>query len=85
VALNISVITIKRAYLELEHQGVITTRQGRGSFISETVGLRASLQQQDLDTHLAAAVEAAQMLGISDKELEARLRKLQQETVGSKR
>ena len=85
VALNISVITVKRAYLELEHEGVISTRQGRGSFISETVDLRDSLQQQELEKHLIAAVEAAQLLGLSEKELEARLRTMQQKFKGRKR
>lgn len=85
VALNISVITVKRAYLELEHEGVISTRQGRGSFISETVDLRDSLQQQELEKHLVAAVETAQLLGLSEKELEARLRTMQQKFKGKKR
>lgn len=32
--LNISVITIKRAYSELENEGYIFTRRGLGSFVS---------------------------------------------------
>jgi GntR family transcriptional regulator len=32
VALRVSVITVKRAYLELEHEGVIVTHHGKGSF-----------------------------------------------------
>ena len=35
-SLRVSVITIKRAYLELEHEGVLTTRQGKGTFVSES-------------------------------------------------
>ena len=34
-ALGISVITIKRAYLELEKQGYIYSRQGAGSFVAD--------------------------------------------------
>ena len=85
VALNISVITVKRAYLELEHQGVISTRQGRGSFVSDNVNLRVSLQQQELDIQLKAVVETAQLLGIGHEELEARLRQMQQHSKGKRR
>jgi GntR family transcriptional regulator len=34
-ALKISAITIKRAYLDLENEGLIFTRAGTGSFVSE--------------------------------------------------
>jgi GntR family transcriptional regulator len=34
-ALGISVITIKRAYLELENQGYIYSRRGSGSFVAD--------------------------------------------------
>ncbi len=85
VALSISVITVKRAYLELEHEGVISTRQGRGSFISEMVDLGESLRKQELERHLVAAVETAQLMGLSEKDLEARLRNMQQKIKGSKR
>ncbi len=39
VDLRVSVITVKRAYLELEREGVIVSRQGRGSFIADKVDL----------------------------------------------
>ena len=73
-AISVSVITIKRAYLELELEGVIVTRQGKGSFVADDVGLGASLRQQELDEHLAAAAGIARQIGLSNKELEARLR-----------
>lgn len=34
VALRVSVITVKRAYLELEHDGIIVTQQGKGSIVA---------------------------------------------------
>ena len=76
VAVKVSVITVKRAYLELEREGVIVTRQGRGSFVSETVDLGKSLRNQMLDEHLAAAVEIGRELGFTAEELESRLRAL---------
>ena len=54
-AVQVSVITVKRAYLELERDGVIVTRQGKGSFVADSAGLSAKLHGQELDAHLAAA------------------------------
>jgi GntR family transcriptional regulator len=59
VATRVSVITIKRAYLELELEGVILTRQGRGSFVAENANLGAHMQAQELDAQLATAVHTA--------------------------
>jgi GntR family transcriptional regulator len=71
---QVSVITVKRAYLELEREGVIVTRQGKGSFVSETVDLRDTLRRQELDQHLAAAATIGRELGLPPKEMEHRLR-----------
>jgi GntR family transcriptional regulator len=74
-SIQVSVITIKRAYLELEHEGVIQARQGRGSFVSENVQLGDSLKEQELDQHLAAAAQVAVMLHLTDEQLATRLLK----------
>jgi GntR family transcriptional regulator len=74
VSTRVSVITVKRAYLELELEGVIVTRQGKGSFVAENANLGTSLRQQELDNHLAAAAGVARQIGLSNKELETRLR-----------
>jgi GntR family transcriptional regulator len=74
VATRVSVITVKRAYLELELEGVIVTRQGKGSFVADNVDLGASLRQQELQDHLSAAASIARQIGMSNKDLEARLR-----------
>jgi GntR family transcriptional regulator len=70
---SVSVITIKRAYLELEREGVIVTRQGKGSFVADGADLGRRLQQQELDEHLAAAAELSYALGLDVEDLEARL------------
>ncbi|MGA7238249.1 MAG: GntR family transcriptional regulator [Bryobacteraceae bacterium] len=74
VDLQVSVITVKRAYLELEREGVIVTQHGRGSFVASTPGLGARLREQELHQHLEKATRIAAMLGIQPKQLEARLR-----------
>ena len=38
--LRISVITTKRAYEELEREGLIVTQTGRGSFVAQVSGAR---------------------------------------------
>ena len=75
--LNVSVITVKRAYLELESEGVIVTRHGKGSFVAETRNLAGEIQGRKLDEHLQAAAAIARQLGLSPEELAARLRRAQ--------
>src|SRR6266576_3471299 len=74
VDLQVSVITVKRAYLELEREGVIVTQHGKGSHVASTPGLGARLREQELQQHLDQATRIAAMLGIRPKQLEARLR-----------
>ena len=74
VVTRVSVITVKRAYLELELEGIIQTRQGRGSFIAENVDLSDALKEQELDQHLEAAVRVAALLHLGGDQLAERLR-----------
>jgi GntR family transcriptional regulator len=74
VDLQVSVITVKRAYLELEREGVIVTQHGKGSHVASAPGLGARLREQELQQHLDQATRIAAMLGIRPKQLEARLR-----------
>jgi GntR family transcriptional regulator len=75
-SLNVSVITIKRAYLDLESEGVIVTRHGKGSFVADVNGLAGELQEQKLDGHLADAVAIARQMGLTDDEIATRLRRV---------
>ena len=74
VDLQVSVITIKRAYYELEREGVIITQQGKGSRVSSTPGLGARLREQELEQHLEQAARIAAQLGMPTEQLEDRLR-----------
>jgi GntR family transcriptional regulator len=73
-SIRVSVITIKRAYLELEREGVLATRQGRGTFVAENVELSRNLREQELDGHLNRAADVGHELGLSARQLETRLR-----------
>ena len=72
MTLHVSVITVKRAYLELERNGVIVTQQGKGSWVSEQND-RSRLQQDELARHLARAATLAAAMDLSADELEAML------------
>ena len=74
VDLQVSVITVKRAYLELEREGIIVTQQGRGSHVATDGGLGAKLREQELEQHLEQAMRLAAELGIRPEDLEDRLR-----------
>ena len=74
VDLQVSVITVKRAYLELEREGVIVTQQGKGSQVAPNPGLGTRLQEEELKKHLEQAIRLADLLGLRPKELEGRLR-----------
>ena len=74
--LNVSVITVKRAYLDLETEGVIVTRHGKGSFVADVNGLAGELREAQLDEHLAEAAQIGRQLGLSEEDLAARLRRV---------
>lgn len=72
--IKVSIITVKRAYLELEREGVITTQQGKGSWVSDVLDLH-SLQREELIQHLKQAVKLAKSLAITDDELVQMIKK----------
>jgi GntR family transcriptional regulator len=71
--LQVSVITIKRAYLELEREGVIATRQGKGSIVAERPGLQSRIQERELRDHLQQVANLGLLLGISKTEMQRRI------------
>jgi DNA-binding transcriptional regulator YhcF (GntR family) len=74
IALRVSLITIKRAYLELEHEGVIVTQHGKGSTVAPALDLRPRLYDQELAHHIEQAARLGALLGIPSEELSERLR-----------
>jgi GntR family transcriptional regulator len=73
--LRVSVITVKRAYLELERDGLIITQQGKGSFIAPGVAIGPRLYEQKLAGHLEEAARLGASIGMSEREIVSRLRK----------
>lgn len=68
--LKISVLTVTRAYTELEQEGFVRNIQGRGCFV---MGRGSELIREQLicraETGLAEAVRAARMAELSAQEL----------------
>ncbi|HEX3010965.1 MAG TPA: GntR family transcriptional regulator [Syntrophomonadaceae bacterium] len=68
--LQISVITTKRAYEELERDGYITTVAGKGSFVSEqNEELLEERKRQFIEDKLEEVVNESKILNISLEEL----------------
>ena len=68
--LRISVITTKRAYEELERDGLITSQTGRGSFVAEVSGQRLREEQlRTVEEHLTNVIHAAKLAGLTADEL----------------
>jgi GntR family transcriptional regulator len=77
---QVSVITVKRAYSDLEREGLIVTRQGKGSFVADNVDLSTKLHAEKLDEHLSAAAGLGRVLGLTAEELASRLREAARKT-----
>jgi len=66
--ISVSLITVKRAYLELERDGVIVTQQGKGSWVNASLDLE-KLQREEFTNHVEQAGKLAKSLAISEDEL----------------
>lgn len=73
---GVSVITVKRAYSELESEGVIFTQQGRGSFVARIDEARSELQSAELDDSIRQLLASARQLGLSDTQIIERIQQL---------
>ena len=74
--------TTKRAYDELEAQGLINTVAGKGCFVAEPdLALFREQSLHLLEDHLAAAAELARTCGLSEPELAELLRRKWEESL----
>ncbi len=83
--LNVSVITTKRAYSDLETAGFIETVQGKGSFVA--AGNRELLREESLrhiEALLAQAADEAARLGVTHEELHSMLDLMIDESLNQK-
>jgi GntR family transcriptional regulator len=72
MALRVSVITIKRAYLELEREGVIVTQQGKGSIVAPNPELSPRLYNEEFSEQLEKVARLGELLGLTSEEIARR-------------
>jgi GntR family transcriptional regulator len=69
-SIHVSVITVQKAYEDLQRDGFIETTVGRGSFVAaQNKEFYQEEQQRQAEQHLEAAVDIARSSGISLKTL----------------
>ena len=66
---RVSVITVRRAYEDLERAGIIATRQGKGSVVAERSDLPTALMHDELQRQLEALLAIAARLGLDTADL----------------
>lgn len=75
VTTQVSVITVKRAYTELEQEGVIVTQAGRGSFVADVVDVQKTLLETELEKYIAGVINTGHALGLSENQILAMVKK----------
>lgn len=68
--IKISVMTIKKAYDELESEGYIISRQGKGTFVAKkNTEIEKETARRKIEEYLANIVELSKKYNISEKEV----------------
>ncbi len=68
--IKISVMTIKKAYDELEEEGYIVSIHGKGTFVApKNTALARENAQKEIEKHICEAIEIANKYEISKKDL----------------
>ena len=68
--LSISILTVKKAYDELESEGLIESRQGLGTFVGkEDPNLRLEEKQKKLEESLLSAIRISKDIKMEKKDL----------------
>ncbi|HIU40328.1 MAG TPA: GntR family transcriptional regulator [Candidatus Aphodocola excrementigallinarum] len=68
--IKISVMTIKKAYDELEHDGYIITRQGKGSFVApKNLELAKEQKKKEIEVYINKIVSISKIYNIDKKEI----------------
>src|SRR5262245_46569406 len=78
--LLVSVITVKRAYEELEREGIIYRRQGLGTFVAESADARSrEVKKQHARQLIKRAVREASEAGLTQRDVVDLLHEIIQE------
>jgi GntR family transcriptional regulator len=75
--LLVSLITVKRAYEELERAGIIYRKQGLGTFVAEQGAARSrEAKTEQIEEHLRRAVREGREAGLQDGQIMETLQRL---------
>ncbi len=79
--LKISALTVKKAYDELEKEGLVATIHGKGSYISfSNRNLLAEEMRNELENDLELAIAKGRKIGLSDEEISDLFQMILEET-----
>ena len=68
--IRISVMTIKKAYDELEREGYIVSKQGKGSFVAtKNMAFLKEQKQKEIELYISKIIDIANCYDISKEEL----------------
>lgn len=68
--IKISVMTIKKAYDELENEGYIVSRQGKGTFVApKNTELAKEQAQKEIESYMGKIVDIAEKFQIKQEEI----------------
>lgn len=68
--IRISIMTVKKAYDELEKEGYIITRQGKGSFVApKNIALIKEQKQKEIENYLAKIIDISNKYNIEKQEI----------------
>lgn len=72
---RVGVVTVQRAYEDLERESIIYARQGKGYFVAPIDGDARRLQaEQRVKRALSVPLREARLMGLTDQEIEAIVR-----------
>lgn len=68
--LKVSVLTVKKAYDELESEGYIITRQGKGSYVAfKNDSLVKEEKQKEIENYISKIIDIANIYDIDKKDI----------------
>lgn len=78
--LKVSIITVKRAYEDLEKEGFVETTPGKGTYVSlNNLERLKEIQMSQIESRLEEVIIAAKGIGMSLEEIKERLEMIYEE------
>lgn len=82
---NVNPNTVQRTYRELEETGIIETRRGQGSFVTENQGILNDMRERLKEEEISRFVQGMHAMGYADDEIEDGLQRFLENRKGDNR